>query len=620
MNRSASLAPPSSRDAVTKSADEELALFLEMRRLVKERNDLLLHNSEELDPPSGSKPGIAPLFRIASLSPLRKSCVDDFLNSDSEKNDYDWLLTPPTTPLFPSLDTESRRSLVFRNDTPKAPPKTLEFKLSNARDLSKNTSLRQPTLSSGINSSIPGTSRPSSSGGPTRSASRPATPNGHSTISASTKPTRSSTPTLRSTLPLKTLSPPSLAPPQSATPTRSSTPTSRPSLAPPRSATPTRSSTPSSRPSLAPPRLATPTRSSTSTSRPSLAPPRSATPTRSSTPTSRASLTPAVLPRPLTPVRSSIHASRSSAPAINKPASRPATPTRRPSTASTAHVSSIPIRQSSTVIRPNPMIPKSPVPATPKSSSSTVSKSSASSARSSPIIKPNPLKPSEIPGFSLNAPANLKTSISERSSVASRGRPGMPSSRSSSVELATNAGPRRQSCSLPRGRTAAGNVLKGSSVPPPSTQQTGSGSNVNLVVRGNETVEHIVNTRRFVPAKRDNQQPTHNDLPGKLNAGFERALSKKSLDVALRHTDIPRNIPNCYGPLMAKIPASSVCSVRSGSSRGRVGSISDSLGTSSPASSELSINNMFPIDDSEIEDELASEKSLRCSPAAPTTR
>ncbi|XP_042420008.1 proteoglycan 4-like [Zingiber officinale] len=620
MNRSTSLAPPSSRDAVTKSADEELALFLEMRRLVKERNDLLLHNSEELDPPSGSKPGIAPLFRIASLSPLRKSCVDDFLNSDSEKNDYDWLLTPPTTPLFPSLDTESRRSLVFRNDTPKAPPKMLEFKLSNARDLSKNTSLRQPTLSSGINSSIPGTSRPSSSGGPTRSASRPATPNGHSTKSASSKPTRSSTPTLRSTLPLKTSSPPSLAPPRSATPTRSSTPTSRPPLAPPRSATPTRSSTPTSRPSLAPPRLATPTRSSTSTSRPSLAPPRSATPTRSSTPTSRAPLTPAVLPRPLTPVRSSIHASRSSAPAINKPASRPATPTRRPSTASTAHVSSIPIRQSSTVIRPNPMIPKSPVPATPKNSASTVSKSSASSARSSPIIKPKPLKPSEIPGFSLNAPANLKTSFSERSSMASRGRPGMPSSRSSSVELATNTGPRRQSCSLPRGRTAAGNVLKGSSVPPPSTQQTGSGSNVNLVVRGNETVEHIVNTRRFVPAKRDNQQQTHNDLPGKLNAGFERALSKKSLDVALRHTDIPRNIPNCYRPLMAKIPASSVCSVRSGSSRGRVGSISDSLGTSSPASSELSINNMFPIDDSEIEDELASEKSLRCSPAAPTTR
>ncbi|XP_074571301.1 uncharacterized protein LOC141827865 [Curcuma longa] len=595
MNRSAS-AP--SQHAVTKSADEELALFLEMRRLVKERNDLLLHNSEEFDSPSGSKPGIAPLFRISSSSPLRKSCVDDFLNSDSEKNDYDWLLTPPTTPLFPSLDTESRRSPVFRNDTPKAPPKTPEFRLSNARDLSKNTSLRQPALSSGINSSIPGTCRPSSSSGPTRSASRPSTPNGHSTISASSKPTRSSTPTSRSTLPSK-----SSAPPRSSTPVRSSTPASKPSLAPPRSATPTRSSTPTCRPSLAPPRSATPTK---------------ATPTRSSTPTSRPLSAPAVLPRPLTPVRSSIPTSRSSVPVINKPVSRPATPTRKPSTASTAHLSSKPIRQSSAVIRPNPMILKSPVPATPKSSASTVSKSSASLARSSPIIKPKPLKPSDVPGFSLNAPANLKTSFSERSS-ASRGRPRMPSGGSSSIELAPNARPMRQSCSPTRGRTAVGNVPKGSSVPPPSRQQAGSGSNVNHVVRVNKTVEHIVNARRFAPARRDNQQPTHNDLPGKFNAGFERALSKKSLDMALRHTDMRRNVSNCYRPLMAKIPASSVCSVRSGSSRGRVGSISD-LGTSSPASSELSINNMSHIDDSEIEDELASEKCVRCSPAAPSTR
>lgn len=59
MNRSAS-AP--SQHAVTKSADEELALFLEMRRLVKERNDLLQHNSEEFDSPSGD-----PLFATRSL-------------------------------------------------------------------------------------------------------------------------------------------------------------------------------------------------------------------------------------------------------------------------------------------------------------------------------------------------------------------------------------------------------------------------------------------------------------------------------------------------------------------------------------------------------------------------
>ncbi|RWW15853.1 hypothetical protein BHE74_00041721 [Ensete ventricosum] len=39
---------------VTKEADEELALFLEMRKLEKQRNNLLLHNAGELDPPLGN--------------------------------------------------------------------------------------------------------------------------------------------------------------------------------------------------------------------------------------------------------------------------------------------------------------------------------------------------------------------------------------------------------------------------------------------------------------------------------------------------------------------------------------------------------------------------------------
>lgn len=42
------------RRVVTKEADEELALFLEMRKLEKQRNNLLLHNAGELDPPFGN--------------------------------------------------------------------------------------------------------------------------------------------------------------------------------------------------------------------------------------------------------------------------------------------------------------------------------------------------------------------------------------------------------------------------------------------------------------------------------------------------------------------------------------------------------------------------------------
>ncbi|XP_042465307.1 endochitinase A-like [Zingiber officinale] len=536
MKRSSGATPASlSGLTVTKGVDEELALFLEMRKLEKERNNLLLHNSEDLDPPLGSKPGTAPIFKIASSPPMRKPGIDDFLNSDGEKNDYDWLLTPPGTPLFPSLDTESKRSPIGSIDTPKERPKVLKSRLSNAPDPSKNTSLRQPTSSSGINSSTLGTRRPSSSGGPSHSASRSATPDGRP---ASSKPTRSSTPTSRATLPSKPL-----APPRSSTPVRSSTPTSRPSV-----------------------------------------------------------------------------------PAVSKTASRSTTPTRRSSISSAVPATSMPARQPSSVSRPGPTISRSPVPTISKSSILAISKSPAPSRGSSPTLKPKPLKPSDIPGFCLDAPANLKTSLPGRSSSATRGRPGAPSSRSSSVESAPAARPRRQSCSPSRGRSANGTVMKGSSVPPPNRQQAGLTDNVNPVAMGNKMVERIVNMRRLAPPKQDDQQSTQNSLPIKSSltpdsAGFGRTLSKKSLDMALRHMDIRRSVPNNLRPLMANIPASSVYSVRSGSSRSRAVSITDSpLATGSPASSERSISNYaICLDAGEIEDDVTSEKIGRHS-AIPSTR
>lgn len=42
------------RASVMKEKEEELALFLEMRKREKERNDLFLNNSEELDAPLGT--------------------------------------------------------------------------------------------------------------------------------------------------------------------------------------------------------------------------------------------------------------------------------------------------------------------------------------------------------------------------------------------------------------------------------------------------------------------------------------------------------------------------------------------------------------------------------------
>lgn len=42
------------RASMMKEKEEELALFLEMKKREKERNDLLLNNSEEFDAPLGT--------------------------------------------------------------------------------------------------------------------------------------------------------------------------------------------------------------------------------------------------------------------------------------------------------------------------------------------------------------------------------------------------------------------------------------------------------------------------------------------------------------------------------------------------------------------------------------
>ncbi|RRT45811.1 hypothetical protein B296_00041716, partial [Ensete ventricosum] len=387
--------------------------------------------------------------------------------------------------------------------------------LANTPDPSRNAATRQPTSSSGFNSSTVGTRRPSSSGGPTHYASRPVTPNGRPTLTAASKPTRASTPTPRTALPSK-----------------------------------------------------------------SCAPPRSSTPVRYSTQTSR-----------------------SSVPAATKTASRSATPTRRPSAISAVPSSSTPSSRSSSVTRSGP----------------TVSKGSTPCGRSS-AIKPRSLKPSGTPGSSLDAPSNSHTSLPERPS-ASRGRPGAPNIRSSSVEPGPNVRPRRQSCSPSRGRVPNGNVHKGSSVPPSSRPQANASDNMNPVLIGNKMVERIVNMRRLVPPKQDDQRSTHSNLSGKSSltpdsTGFGRTLSKKSLDMALRHMDIRRSVPNSLRPSMTNVPALSVY-VRSGPTRSRtVGVLDSPLATSSTASSEHSVNNnMIYLDGSEIEDDLTSEKGGRCSPA-----
>ncbi|KAK4776874.1 hypothetical protein SAY86_005562 [Trapa natans] len=537
---------------LTKDKEEELQLFLEMNKREKDSGDLLLNNAEEFDAHLGSKPGTSPIFNLLPSLPPRKLAADDFLNADSDKNDYDWLLTPPGTPLFPSLEMESQKTQMSQLGTPKARPMALKSRLANSQAetvTARSPMSRQPTSSQGLNSSIAGARRPSSSGG-----SRPSTPTGRPTLTTSLKPTRSSTPTSRPTLTSSRSNPPIRPSLSTAKPTVSLTKPSvsaaKPSVS---SAKPTVSS-----------RSSTPSR-----------------PTRSSTPTSRATIPPP------------------------KPASRSATPTRRPSTPSTAPGISAP--------------PNKPSLSVAKPSATLVSRNAVPPRGPSPSVKSRPWKPTEMPGFSFEVPPNLRTSLTERPLSATRGRPGAPSSRSSSIDPGLPARPRRQSCSPSRGRLANGALhASGSSVPAIGRNRAKITDNVSPVLVGTKMVERMINMRKLPPPKQDEKNSPHGHLSGKSSSspdssGFGRTLSKKSLDMAIRHMDIRRTIPVNLRPLMTSIPASSMYSVRSGSgpprSR-RTISVSDSpLATSSNASSEVSVNNNGVCSDGrEIEEDMGSER------------
>ncbi|GMI87259.1 Basic Proline-rich Protein 1 [Hibiscus trionum] len=544
------------RASLMKEKEDGLALFLEMRRREKEQSTLLNHSSEDFDAPLGSKPGTSPIFNLSAptnTTAARKTgaAADDFLNSESDKNDYEWLLTPPGTPLFTSLEMESQKTVMSQIGAPKAGSTALKSRLANSHPefaARSNLSPKQPALSPGSNST--GVRRPSSSGGP---GSRPGTPTGRPTLTGASKPTRSSTPTSRSTL---------SSTKSSMSATKPVTSAGKPVTSATKSAT--KPATYTNKPSVSAAKTASSATKPTVSSR-------SATPTRSI-------------------ARSSTPTARPSIPS-SKPVSRAATPTRRPST---------PANLSAT-IKPSPSVTM-PTPA--------ASRNSVPSRGASPVVKSKPWKPSEMPGFSLDAPPNLRTTLPDRPLSATRGRPGAPSSRSSSAEPGPIGRPRRQSCSPSRGHPPNGAMLhvSGSSVPALRRVYSKVSDNVSPVVMGNKMVERVINMRKLAPPRQDDKHSPHGNLSGKSSSpdssGFGRTLSKKSLDMAIRHMGINQRIPGNLRPLMTNIPASSMYSVRSGPTRSRNISVSDSpIATSSNASSELSVNNNgICLDGNEVDD------------------
>lgn len=244
-------------------------------------------------------------------------------------------------------------------------------------------------------------------------------------------------------------------------------------------------------------------------------------PSRASTPTSRATLLPSSKPvagaqvRSSTPIRptsrSSTPASRPSIPIVAKSGPRSATPTRKPATPST--------------------IP-------------TISAQDRSSSRPSrgafPAVKSRPSKPSDRLALSQDAHQNPKVSMPKRPASASRGR--MTSQSSSSDEK-----PRQKSCSPAKVRASVSTTAHKteSKMLSRSRGYNNVGDDVNPVVMGTKMVDRVVNMRKLAPPKQDEHVSQENPKKSSQeNSGFGRSLSKKSLEMAIRHMDIRRSVPD----------------------------------------------------------------------------
>ncbi|KAG9155144.1 hypothetical protein Leryth_011116 [Lithospermum erythrorhizon] len=462
-------------------------------------------------------------------------CEEILIDGVEDGKDLNWLLTGPGTTLCVPLDVKRPTSLEDRNENPNSPALTSRSSRPTTSEDSASIKSKsmQPAKPANIKSSSDGNRRPTSSGGirSEDSASlksksmQPAKPaNIKSSADGNRRPTSSG----------------GIRPMSS----RPATPTGRPSL--PVMSKPSRSSTPNSRVSGSSLKTVVPAmRSST----PTRVTARSSTPTaRSSVPSSSKSVS-----RSATPTSTA----RSSTPSITKTSSRSATPTYKNN--STLSASS---GESSTVAKMEPTILINSVP----------------SGGASPTVESRPSK-------------HLSTSATKRPNSASRVRPSAANSCSSLMEASSTGKSRQQSCSPSRVRPSNVNSRRtGPAMLSKSYGYGSTGDDVNPILIGTQMVERVVNMRKLAPSKQDDH---HSDTisskkssTSQENSGFGRSLSKKSLDMAIRHMDLTRSIAGDIR--LSKVSASaSPFNVRNGAARTKTTPVSNSqFSTSSNASSE----------------------------------
>ncbi|KAL3654844.1 hypothetical protein CASFOL_000630 [Castilleja foliolosa] len=438
------------------SSDDPLDLFSKSHR------SLSVSSSDESDVP-------VKLGRL-SLGSARQghSRLDDLLSSaEGGKHDYDWLLTPPGTPLVPSSDGNGSPMGLM---APRSGPLVRSTSTTNkASRLSVCQSenyhhAAKPTRSSSV-------TRPSASNSQYSTYSNKST-NILNTSSASVSSyIRPSTPTNCS-----------------SSVTRASTP-SRPSVS--RSTTPARPRPSMSTSSMDKTRPSSNSRPSTPTSRSQISTNLNSTAARTTS-------------RPSTPTsRSQISANSNST--STRTTSRPSTPTRRNLSPSLSPVSGS---------------------STPGGRSLTNGRSVASVSRPSspgPLARA-PSHPIVLPDFPHDTPPNLRTTLPDRPLSAGRSRP------SAALTAKGNAEPTPKTASVRRQSSLT--ATSGRVVEP-----TAKGRPL-----GNRHPTDSMDSRRDSSIRKPAKTST--DSTG----GFGRTISKKSLDMAIRHMDI-KNGGNGFRPL-----------------------------------------------------------------------
>ncbi|XVF65974.1 hypothetical protein PTKIN_Ptkin09bG0293700 [Pterospermum kingtungense] len=204
--------------------------------------------------------------------------------------------------------------------------------------------------------------------------------------------------------------------------------------------------------------------------------------------------------------------------------SRPSTPTSRPQ---------IPANLNSTVrsnSRPSTPTRRNPVPSLSSAASASPSsgrivsngRSAAPASRSSsPSPRVRPQQPVVPPDFPLDTPPNLRTTLPDRPISAGRSRPG------GSVSLKANQDT-TSSVNMPR-RNSSPFVTRGRLSEPPSRTRIHSNGHASDIHESRKT-SHVSDLVMRKPVKSTTTTPD--------GTGFGRTISKKSLDMAIRHMDI----------------------------------------------------------------------------------